>query len=154
MIQRIQTILLLIVFALSVMLMFFPLYEFTDNNGHTFLFGFDKIKPAVPENAQTIKSIIPVGVLIPATSVFALISIFLYKKRKVQKWFCLVTIVLIAFLILLAFFFASRFTTNIFTSVHIKFAGIFPFIELILCYLAYRKIKDDEELVKSYDRIR
>ncbi len=87
------------------------------------------------------------------TGALTLACIPLFKKRKMQMKICVANIVLTlvwygyyAFCVLHLFKGMGTF--------HPRFAGCLPFVALILFVLAYRGIKADEELVRSMDRIR
>ena len=87
------------------------------------------------------------------TGVLTLACIPLFKKRKMQMKICVANIVLTlvwygyyAFCVLHLFEDMGTF--------HPRFAGCLPLVALILFVLAYRGIKADEELVRSMDRIR
>lgn len=85
--------------------------------------------------------------------VLSLACIPLYKRRKLQMRLCVANILLClvwygyyAFCVLSLFKGMGTF--------HPHFAGCLPLVALILYVLAYRGIKADEELIKSMDRIR
>lgn len=87
------------------------------------------------------------------TGALTLACIPLFKKRKMQMKICVANIVLslvwygyYAFCVLHLFKNMGTF--------HPRFAGCLPLVALILFVLAYRGIKADEELVRSMDRIR
>ncbi len=87
------------------------------------------------------------------TGALTLACIPLFKKRKMQMKICVANIVLslvwygyYAFCVLHLFKDMGTF--------HPRFAGCLPLVALILFVLAYRGIKADEELIRSMDRIR
>jgi glucan phosphoethanolaminetransferase (alkaline phosphatase superfamily) len=90
-------------------------------------------------------------ILIP---VFSAVSIFLFKKRNVQIWLVSVLIILNVILILFLTFYAYVIITkyNAIISPGIKMAV--PVLQLIFSILAFRGIKKDDNLVKSYERLR
>jgi len=94
-------------------------------------------------------NVILLSVLIVAAT-FSLVSIFLYKNRKLQMNISLGVIVLCVILSGLAAYFA--FGTGVAASIGI---GLFlPIIAVVFSFLAYRGIKSDDELVKSSNRLR
>lgn len=86
-------------------------------------------------------------------SVCSFAAIFLYKKRKLQASLCTASVV-----ILLAWYVYYVFSVfSVFQSVgtfHVRFAAVLPFVAVILLFMARRGIIADEKLVRSMDRIR
>lgn len=150
MIQRIQTIYLLLVCLLMAMTVISPLFEMKDIEN---ILSFEACGIYFGE-----KSLYPTwGVWSFATlsSVIAFITIFCFKKRPLQlKLINLNTLVIILFYVVLAsyFYFAqNKLGVSFFA---IKYGIILPLIALIFNFLAMGKVKADEKLVRSLDRIR
>ena len=135
MLQRIQTIYLLLVAIVSSGLIFvFNLWE----NEEMLVFAFDK-----PIVFSTFLSI----------ALLAIITIFKYKNRKSQ--FVLGRLNIILNLILLGFFVYQSLNLSGETTVSEKGIGmLLPFVSIVLLVLANKAIKKDEDLVKSVDRLR
>jgi hypothetical protein len=151
MIQRIQTVYLLLITALTIALFFLPMAVIQADN--TF-YSFD-VSGLTPIN-QTELDYSTWGLMVWAViiSLIAIVSVFLYKKRVLQIRLCVFNaILLIGFYGLFAFFVWNRFA---WADIHFKvqFALSFPLISLILDYLAIRNIGADEMLVRSLDRLR
>jgi len=135
MIQRIQSLYLLIVAVLAALMYFFVFLTIQSPD----LLWFNK--PVV-------------------TAAFCLMitlaSIFMYKKRKMQIKFCYINIIF--FLLVYAEIFIGAIMTIDFDMTKIKYhfgiASIIPPVCVIFILLAIRAIKKDENLVKSLDRIR
>ena len=79
----------------------------------------------------------------------AFVTIFLFKKRKLQLWLCVLGILLEA---LLLFLFYRETTT--FTQGTYSFTAILHGIILIAFVLAARAINKDSKMVKDSDRLR
>lgn len=79
----------------------------------------------------------------------AFITIFLYKKRKVQMKLCVLDILLCV--LWYVWYVVMVVTVNGF---HVSFAACLPLIAIIFLFLARRGVKADEDLIKSMDRIR
>ncbi|MFP5436837.1 MAG: DUF4293 domain-containing protein [Bacteroidia bacterium] len=136
MIQRIQSIYLLIAVAANGILpLFLPLYImengdkvfFINNLAYIFLFVF--------------------------SVVLSLISLFTFKKRK--KQFVLGRLNIILNFILLGLFIYRSLNVSGDANVSEKGVGmLLPLISIVFISLANRAIKKDEELVKSADRLR
>lgn len=137
MIQRIQTIYLLLAFVVTGILPFFvPLW--TMNNGSDYLFIHDQVYV----------------VLFGLTTTLTLLSIVSYKKRQHQ--FVIGRLNIILNLILLGLFvYRSLNLSGETLAVSEKGIGMFlPIIAIVLLVLANKAIKKDEDLVKSVDRLR
>ena len=138
MLQRIQTVYLLIVFiAAAVLPYIFPLWEI---NGVAVKFN---------ENNQLLYVI-----LFGLSTVFTVISIISFKNRKQQ--FVLNRLNLILNLILLGLFvYRSLNLSGETPAVSEKGIGMFlPILSIVMLVLANKAIKKDEDLVKSVDRLR
>lgn len=90
------------------------------------------------------------------SAIVAFLNIFLYKKRKLQIKLGLFTALLIAIYYVTAAFYINAFLDKITSgySLNIQLGIIFPVLALIFDLLAVSRIKKDEKLVKSLDRIR
>ncbi|MDT7832274.1 DUF4293 domain-containing protein [Flavobacteriaceae bacterium S356] len=144
MIQRIQTLYLLLVAAVSGGLIFvFSLWTLVSDKQEFVLDLFSK-----PE--FTFK-VIPVSFL--ASSLIALMAIFNFKKRQLQ--FVLGRIIVLVNLFLLGLLIYLSLTLPGETAVSKKGIGMFlPVVAILFAVLANKAIKRDEDLVKSVDRLR
>jgi len=104
------------------------------------------------QNAYPTWGIISVAGIIAC---LAFVSIFMFKNRKRQMSLCALNIILILF------FYITLFTYSYFglKSMALTFESVaygitMPFIALVCNILALGKIKADEKLVKSLERIR
>lgn len=137
MIQRIQTVYLLIALVILGALPFvFPLFTMSD--GKEFHFMNDSFYT----------------VLFGLSTTLTLISIMYFKKRQHQ--FVLNRLTIILNLILLGLFvYRSLNLSGETVQVSEKGIGMFlPIVAIVFLALANRAIKKDEDLVKSADRIR
>ncbi len=136
MIQRVQTIYLLLAAVLSgVLCLYVPFAIGSDGNP---LFAIQK--PMV------------IGMFI-GSAILSLISIFLFKKRQLQ--FVLGRINILLNFILLGVFVYWSLTVSGETMVSEKGIGmLIPIISIVLLVIANKAIKKDEDLVKSVDRLR
>ena len=138
MIQRIQTVYLLLTFVVTGVLMFF-IQLWTLNTGKAFYFMQDQVYT----------------ILLGLSTMLTIISIISYKKR--QNQFVMGRLNIILNLILLGLFVyrslnLSGETSNIVSE---KGIGMFlPIVAIVLLVLANKAIKKDEDLVKSVDRLR
>jgi len=150
MIQRIQTIFLLSSISLIAVLFFYPFAEIAVGNE---IFTFS-IKGFV--NTQTnkvIKDIISIPTFIFIILLINIVTIFLFKKRKLQMRFSVYNIILMLGMSGILFYLAhSAFEPT--PTVEYKITILFPVIAAIFNYMAFRNIRKDELLVRAVDRIR
>lgn len=136
MIQRIQTIYLLLAFITMGILSFvFPLETnaagekvfFTDHTVDLILFGL--------------------------SAILSIVTIFLFKNRKLQFVLCRLNIILNLILLGLFVYHSLSLSGEVATSE--KGIGMFlPIFSIVFLVLANKAIKKDEDLVKSVDRLR
>ena len=143
MIQRIQTIYLFLAAVISGGLIFiFNLWNTLKEQ----IFVLDLFS----EELLTLK-VIPIMFI--ASSIISLVTIFLYKDRKLQ--FVIGRIIILINLILLGLLIYLSLTLSGETIVSEKGIGMFlPILVVLLIVLANKAIKKDEDLVKSVDRLR
>ncbi len=156
MIQRKQTIFLLLVIIASAISFFFPLASFIGVKNSVILF-VQKAHSLVPGSTFNQNGYFSLP-LLSATGfvmVFSLITIFLYKNRKTQmkiiKVCILVEIALIGLFFLYYVDFLQKLTGG---TAEYKTAVFMPLISLVFLVLAYRGILQDEKLIRSADRLR
>lgn len=155
MLQRIQTIYLLLTAVCVFMIYLFPVgyikivdesYDFTVNG----------LEFTIDGNVKNL-STIPFSILVPVIGLFSVLSIFLYKKRKLQLQLGRLSYILHLTLIVLFFFGIDGAKEQLPNNdvAHVGYTGIyFPIAALAFIFLANRSIKKDEELVQSLNRIR
>lgn len=143
MIQRIQSIYLLVASLVSGVLVFFT--NFWYHAEEKFLDFIDLF--------STNSYFIGIGSLFFLSSLLSFVSIFMYHKRKRQILLGRVNMILNILIIFSLIFYSQNLSGEPLVSV--KGIGIFiPFITIAFLILGNRAIKRDEELVKSVDRLR
>ena len=153
MLQRIQTVYLLLIVALTIATLFFPLAVLQAGND---LFSFDAsgVSTLMGE-PELIYPTWGLFALVAVIAIVALVTIFLFKRRILQIRLCVFNALLMigfyGFFAYLAYNFTSSFAEM---SLQVKFGLAVPLITLILDYLAIRNIGADEALVRSLDRLR
>jgi hypothetical protein len=155
MIQRIQTIYLIAVVAISSLYFFLPFCTYTlPESQYIFkITGVEKVsllsEPAT-DDAGTTPLMIVLGLIV----IISLVTIFNFKKRLLQIKMGRFIIFLNALLIVLVFYDADQVSLK--TGVHpdYQFGLLIPAIAIVLTVLANRAIRKDEELVRAADRIR
>lgn len=154
MIQRIQTLYLLVAAALMAVALFVPIATFTTASGEIFTLEAYSLSSA---NAS--QSTLWMGILMTLSAALPLVTIFLFKNRMLQVRLCAVEFVLllgsIAFMAI--YFWLSGANALADAEVlhrHIGWAAIMPIVAIALTLMAARATFKDEMLVRSLDRIR
>ncbi len=152
MIQRIQSIFLILSVIAQILFISLPLSHFImENNDAMDLFarGFKNT------SGEILFPTAPVYILSFAIVLLTIVSILLYRRRILQIRVCIYTILLNLGMIGLLIFQMSNFTkNNPVVSNSYDFALVIPLVNIILLYLAFRGIRKDEVLVKAYERLR
>ncbi len=158
MIQRIQSIYLLVITALTATASCLPLAWMADYNDRLELCAF----ALRDSSGATVQSTVYLGILLVLASLLPLVTIFLYKRRMLQIRLCAVEMVLLlgASLMEGIYYYLSR--RAFFGLEHpegyvqsgIQPVIFLPLVGLIFAYLAIRAIFRDELLVRGVDRIR
>lgn len=169
MIQRIQTIYLLLAFTCVVLVIFFPIFSLkvsTDTMAFDTEFGaYGLVTEGVP-GAELSSRHMPLYLVFITLSLFTLAAVFLYKNRKRQL--LVSRLGLILHVLVAAGIYAFYYVGRSFLAESISLPegqsatvrlGMMPgFYFLVstipLLLLAIRGIKRDENLVKSLDRLR
>ena len=151
MIQRIQSVYLLLVVALMAVTAFSPLLALRAND----LSIVGMCAEGIFSKGELIKPTWGVISVAGLSALVAFINIFLFKKRKLQIKIGMLTsfLIILFYITVLAYFYV--YTNNNGLELSSAYYGIIlPFIALIFNLLAIRKVKSDEKLVRSLDRIR
>ena len=155
MIQRIQTLYLLLATAMMSLTLFLPLA--------TILYGGNELifKAFALSGLECINAPLPVylGALLAVTTALLLAIIFIYKKRMVQIRLCVSAIVLLLGSAALIGLYCYRLCDllekmNYDIILTVGFASLMPVVAIIPVALAIRGIARDEALIRSLDRIR
>ena len=154
MIQRVQTIWLLLSAIASGFLMKGGIVNFIDKSGQKFFTGFSGIYRLTDTGNELITRSVPLAAMIIAIPILSVVSILLYKSRRIQKVITLILFVFSLCLIILVTYYSSIVMKNYNTELVPGVKLAIPIIILITITLAYRGIYYDDRLVKSYDRLR
>ena len=155
MIQRIQTLYLLLATVLMSLTLFLPLATIWQGGNEII------IKAWFADGTVGFKAPLPLylGIILSVATALPFVTIFLYKKRMTQIRLCVSEIVLLlgsaAFIALYCYrmcdVLAELMQELNFT---LGFAALMPVVAIIPMVLAIRGIAKDEALVRSLDRIR
>ena len=154
MIQRIQSLYLLLAAVVIGLVFFFPFAELLVNK--EFLFSFKYRGLYQLKDGQEVLSVasIPLATLFSIILLISLITIFLYKKRGLQMRLCIINILLSIGSLGVVYYYIAVAFSEFDAIVHYKIFALMPIISAILTYLAYRGVRKDELLIISMDRIR
>ena len=162
MIQRRQTIFMLLAAIASALLFFIPLISF-NANGKAMDFTIFGIQNPIETITLSSSYTWPLVTLAVLMALVPLIAIFLYKKRELQVRLCRIAMLVTVVFIGLVFLYYENDLKSIIAAVEgdeyeldvIYFIGmVFPLVSLVFDILAIRGIKKDIELLKSVDRLR
>jgi hypothetical protein len=156
MIQRVQSVYLLLVTVLMSFLLLRPYAEVNLADGHALIFRVLKITNfANAESWETYRTSFVLFLLVVISGLLSFINIFLFSKRVIQMRICFINTFLL-FIVAGMMFVYYISIQNALPHVHNAFrlGAIFPVMSIILNFMAYRAIHQDELLVDSYNRIR
>ncbi len=154
MIQRIQTLYLLVAAALVAVTLAAPLAYFASGAVELKLYAFG-LKDA---EGVTAHSTVYLGILAVLACALPAVTIFLFRNRMLQIRLCVAEMVLLAgceVMMAIYYYLSYRiFAAYTFHSQGMYAAIVLPLLGLVFVYLAARAIFRDELLVRSVDRIR
>ena len=161
MIQRVQSIFLLIAIIIPIVLIFIPL-GYVDTDLARYVYNSISLKEMIPDGASVIR-LYYLSFCLFMTSALSAVALFTYKNRVKQMQIVSITMIIFLVTLLLILwicpdvifkkFFGARMEdyTFIFNTVPLL---ILIVIEAVCLFFANRFIKKDEELVRSADRLR
>jgi len=148
MIQRKQTVFLLVAFVLTLMGMSMQVGSLVGETGAVFA----RVYSLWITDGQGQHSFVsaPLFVALMLSALLSLVTIFLYTKRKLQATLCLLLMLLyVVWYVVLAVL--PQQTGG---QLHVEWPAVLPAISIILAFMARKGILADEKLVRSLDRIR
>jgi len=151
MLQRIQTIYLIIAGLCMSFTLYFSFATYTVN-GKKIPFNSQGFTP-FGENLESF----PLYIIVLISSILIAFSIMSFKNRKRQTFLNTANYLVIIALLVLVFasFNAFEKTVEVVKDDVSYGAGMFfPITSLVMLFMANRAVKKDEELIKSMDRIR
>ena len=154
MIQRKQTLFLLIQLVFLAIFYALPLANFTAEDAGKYVFQHNGI--VAESDGKMILSTFPITVVVITIMALTLITILLFKKRLLQIRFCIYMIILLIGTVGLEIYYHMQFSKSDIGIIEQNYglAAIIPVACLPLTFLAFLGIRKDELLVKSYDRLR
>lgn len=162
MIQRIQTVFLLLVIISGILAFFFNVAVYFPETGYFrfYLYGISDLSRDPFANDSLSQQTFSAWFTLPLILLQVLIimlaawNIFNFKKRLFQIKINRLNVFLNVILVGALFFYASIIESEVNIKPDYGIAVIFPLISIILLFLANRYIRKDERLVRSADRLR
>ena len=146
MIQRIQSIFLLLAAAASFALYGIPFASTPTKTIDNEIFA---------DQVFNLQDHIGLIIFFSLSGALALVSIFLFRNRRLQMRMTIFTVVALIVGIAFGLIYYVQNTGGLGdVAVNDRFGMYLPIIALIFTFLAYRYINKDEKLVKSMDRLR
>lgn len=146
MIQRLQTVFLLLAIVMLGLFLYMPLLRFEIHGFNQEFAGWD-VRHYYNGYIWFINPIL-IGIAIGLT----FINIFLYKRRNVQALLCWMAII---FIVAGQFYVIYKYETAVFLGdVILRKWNLFSAAAVVFEILAFVYIRRDEQLVKSMDRLR
>ncbi|MCK9325788.1 MAG: DUF4293 domain-containing protein [Bacteroidales bacterium] len=152
MIQRIQSIFLLLAMIAWNILFFKPIMGFTTDAGGSWYLLASSIKESAGDGI--VMTTIPLLVLLIIIDLLLLSALLLYRRRTLQLRVTLLSMILQIFsygLIGLYVFFGVN---KLDASAHLLFSTVMPLVAFVLTFLAFRGIRRDILLLKALERLR
>ncbi len=153
MIQRIQTVYLLVAAVLMSFTLFMPAAMFSNGESELLLYAFS-MKSTTEGSVPNIY----LGILLSVATILPLVTIFMYKKRMVQLRFCAAEIVVLlgsCVVYGVYYYLGTRFFDGAAQEVvAVKPVIAMPLLALFFMWLALRGVFKDEMTIRSLNRIR
>lgn len=162
MIQRIQSVFLLVAAIIAIVLVFIP-YGYVNTTDTQYLFNSLVLKYNYPDGHAVVR-VYYVAFTFIVCAALSLIALFSYKNRvrqtqiiSINMIVCLVALLLVLWIcpdVIFKKYFAIINTNYEYEFAHKILFVILIAVEAVSLYLANRYIKKDEALVRSADRLR
>ncbi len=152
MLQRVQTIYLLIAALILGCFVIFPIAVLVDDKLK--VTDLELLKTVYDKDFIFLNYIIVIKFITWLIIMLILVTIILFKKRNAQMALCFLNIILLVVLVVATFFILYHNSSVSGYKIYYKMPVVFPVISSLFIFLAYKGIRKDELLVKSYDRLR
>ncbi len=153
MIQRIQSVYLLMVIICCIVASLFPLFQAVTTDA---VYELSIVKTSYTIQAKT--SILSINYSLISITIFisilSIITLFRYSNRSLQIKFINIVLMLVLLFMGVLFFEYRQLVSLSAANVNISYSLIFVPIIIVLLFLARSGIKKDDALVRSADRLR
>lgn len=156
MIQRKQSVFLLLAAIALGLLHYFPLASFIGDKDSLVMYIF-KVVSLVPDQLPDLPAyfILPLLAVNSMIILLTILIIFLFKNRRMQLNLLRFSLILLLIMIgSFFFYFVSILEKTSGGLTHYEIGSYMPLVAFIFYILAYRGIMSDEKLVRSADRLR
>lgn len=153
MIQRIQSLYLLIVTVLMTLTLFLNLAEISLSSETISLTPFGLSSVTGDGIELSIAKTTHMGILTLLCAIVSFLAIFMYRHRMLQVRICFALMILLAGAQFFFVYYILKMNTDL-SLISYKVTDIFPIVSIILTYLAFKGVIRDEMLIKSLNRIR
>lgn len=155
MIQRIQSFFLFLTTLTSLIFLKGNYLSFINKTGSAINITFTGImKSTDGQTFELVQNVLPVTILIPLIAALSFSIIFFFKNRNLQLLLSKILIALITGLILVVGYYSYVIISQMGGVIVPGIKMTLPVIMIIFSVLAFRGIMKDDQLVKSYDRLR
>jgi peptidoglycan/LPS O-acetylase OafA/YrhL len=152
MIQRIQTVWLFLASLVLFLLLLIPIVTKQANQTDYWIVATGLYQKTNQVSSQT-ERFTPLLVCTVATALLALVNIFNYTNRSLQKKLAFLNIVFIVALSFWIYTAAKKIPGGL-EDASYNLGAYFPVLAIVFLALALRGINNDEKLIKSADRLR
>ncbi|RZK53516.1 MAG: DUF4293 family protein [Pedobacter sp.] len=152
MIQRVQSIWLLLATLTISSFLFIPLVSANVGNATQFITARGLFQIAGTDS-KLLEESLPLFISTIAVALICFANIFNFRNRKLQKRISILTIFLILGLSFWCSQLAQKLGENL-ADLNFGIGSFLPIIAAIFCFLSIRGINNDEKLIRSADRLR
>lgn len=153
MIQRIQTVFLLLSLLSMGLLFFFPYANLEQKDSVIVEFSI-KGAELTKDNEKLDYNVLPLTIIVVLSCCITFITILLFKKRMIQIRLSFLNIILQLGTAGMMYYFVYSANKSFGESFSVNVMLVLPLVAAIFSFLAIRAIAKDEALVRSIDRIR
>lgn len=154
MLQRIQSVYLLLAGLIPAIALFAPLAFFAKGNGSYIMMATGFMAAEIAPYSGSSQIPWGIGTFAVLTIILSLLNIFKYKNRSLQIKLCNWTVLCIVLFYVAYFAYCIIFSQNTATEFTPALCAGAPALSLIFVILAKMAVKRDEALVRAADRIR
>ncbi len=154
MIQRIQSVYLFLTALLASLFLKGSILTFNNISGRIRMNLTGISQANVNNTLHPGNNLVPLAVIIALIIIVAISAVFFFRKRKLQMKLTVLLIILELVFAGALVYYAISVMNGFQAEITLNYKMFLPVIMIILSVLAYRGIRKDEDLVRSYDRLR
>ena len=154
MIQRKQSVFILLAMCLMASIMIWPIDVYASVHGLTELRWTGLWDVSDANAPKLVSPLVPLTSLVVISMVLNLVGLFLFKKRPLQMRLVGIASGVEFGVMLVLIYISNSLASSLGAELHFAVRWIVPLLAAVFDVLAYRGISDDEALVRSLDRLR